>query len=658
MYNSYICLIIVLVYTPNLPGCFDSIFSTFTEKDQKLYVNLANNPLIKSIHLLLSKMSDSNFGSFINKHKVAIAATVGVTLTAASTYYYLNQQKSIDGDSTTTTNKKNKKKNKKKKSSNDSNVELKKKIYPTNSNGEPNLSKDLINSLNDDEKSKFALALKEDGNDFFKNKEFEKAIKFYTAALEINKDPVFYSNRSACYVGLENYEKVIEDTSSALKLKPDYTKCLLRRSNAYEQLEKYEESMFDLTALTLFGGFNNKSVEAILDRVLKKHSYKIVESNLSKHQNELPSASSISSFFGAFDLENSIEGVDNEEVLESKKNGDYFLLKALKSLNNKTRESFIDADSQFNQAVEAYELESKLNSSESFKKNYSIALEYNGAFKFLKNDPLNSLVDFQKAIELYPRSRSFIYKALISADKQDFKSAHEFFDKAVELNPNSGEIYYHKGQMYYLTAELDKAREAFQKSKELNPENVYAYIQLACILYREGDINKADEAFAAAKKKFPTSPDIPNYYGEILADKGDIPNALKQFEISYKLQKVLPQISIGVLPLVNKAAILAKEPTEENIKESIELLEEAVKIDPKNELSKVTLAQLKLQTNNVEDAIKLFEEASYLARSFDEKLQATSFAEASKIQLKLKQDPFLNNKLQEIVAQYGAQGFA
>lgn len=607
-------------------------------------------------------MSESNLGSFVSKHKVAILATLGVTVTAASSYYYLQQQQQSSSSSTSTdsASKKSKKKKSKKKhdhhsgESNSNASASTTKIYPVDSNGDPTLSKELIESLSADDKSKYGLALKEDGNEFFKNKSFEKAIKFYTEALKLNQDPVYYSNRSACYVGLEDYEKVVEDTTSALKLKPDYTKCLLRRSNAYEQLGNYEESMFDLTALTLFGGFNNKSVEAILDRVLKKHSHKIVEQNLTKHQNELPSASSISSFFGAFEQEGDIEGLDPSFDAS----GDYFLSEGLKSLNEKTRDSFEKADSYFSQAITAFELKFKVDSSDSVKNKFAIALEYSGAFKFLKNNPLNALVDFQRSIELHPRSRSYVYMALISADKQDFNEAHKFFDKAIELNPTSGEIYYHKGQMYYLTSDLTNAKEAFEKAKELNPDNVYSYIQLACISYRNGSISESDEEFQNAKKKFPTSPDIPNYYGEILADKGDLPNALKQFEISHKLQDALPNISIGVLPLVNKAAILAKNPTEDNVKEAITLLEQAVELDPKNELSKITLAQLKLQSNEVEDAIKLFEEASYLARSFDEKLQATSFAEASKIQLRLKNDPYLSSKLKEIIEKYGAEGFA
>ena len=70
---------------------------------------------------------------------------------------------------------------------------------------------------------------------------------------------------------------LLKDTTEAINLKPDYTKCILRRATSFEVLEKYEDAMFDLTALTIYGGFSNKSIEQVLERVLRKHSIKIVE---------------------------------------------------------------------------------------------------------------------------------------------------------------------------------------------------------------------------------------------------------------------------------------------------------------------------------------------------------------------------------------------
>lgn len=69
--------------------------------------------------------------------------------------------------------------------------------------------------------------------------------------------------------------------------------------------------------------------------------------------------------------------------------------------------------------------------------------------------------------------------------------------------------------------------------------------------------------------------------------------------------------------------------------------------DPKSETARVSLAQVKLQTDKPEEAISLFEEGSRLARTIEEKIQATSFAEATKMQVRIKADPILSKKIQE-----------
>ena len=65
----------------------------------------------------------------------------------------------------------------------------------------------------------------------------KKLLNFYSAALELKQDPIYYSNRSACYAALDDHENVIKDTTEAINLKPDYTKCILRRATSFEVLE-------------------------------------------------------------------------------------------------------------------------------------------------------------------------------------------------------------------------------------------------------------------------------------------------------------------------------------------------------------------------------------------------------------------------------------
>ncbi|EGW30030.1 uncharacterized protein SPAPADRAFT_63650 [Spathaspora passalidarum NRRL Y-27907] len=399
--------------------------------------------------------------------------------------------------------------------------------------------------------------------------------------------------------------------------------------------------MFDLTALTIYGGFSNKSIEQVLERVLRKHAVKIVSGKEKKLA--LPSAATIGSFFNAFVEERNPEGITEES-----EGGDQFLYKALQQIATNTQEGYEEADSLINQAVGAYEQSEPEN-----KGPYAVAMEYLAAFQFLKNDPSNATISIEKAINLKPRPRSYIFRALINADKSSYQEALEDFKKAEEMDPECPDIFYHLGQLFYLTGDLTQAETNFNKAKELHPENVYAYIQLACIAYKNGSGESANEKFTEARLKFPTSPEVPNYYGEILADKGDIQGAVRQFEIAARLQEKLERFSVGALPLINHATVISRESLE-RIDEAQELLVRACELDPRSELARISLAQIKLQKDEVDDAIVLFEESSDLARSFEEKVQATSFAEATKMQKRIKSDPILTAKIAEVMRQSGA----
>ncbi|CAI5760271.1 unnamed protein product [Candida verbasci] len=597
-------------------------------------------------------MSDN----FFIKNKTAIVVTALAAFSAVGAYYYYtsltnssnttttpkseNKDKNTT-DSTTTSTSKNKKKKKKNSSSQspEPTTSNEKSIkYPTTGKSNlPNMTSGFIDSLNSSQKEEIAMQLKEDGNLQFKNKNYKDAISFYSAALSLKQDPIYYSNRSACYAALDDHDNVIKDTTEAIKLKPDYTKCILRRATSYEILENYEDAMFDLTALTIYGGFSNKSIEQVLERVLRKHSIKIVDEKPKKLI--LPSAATIGSFFGAFVVETEPEGIN-----EQSEGGEKFLYDAIQKINASSQDGYEEADSLINQAVASINPESKV---------YPIALEYLSAFQFLKNDPLSAAESIEKAIQIKPRPRAYVFRALINADKSSYDAALNDFKLAEALDPRCPDIFYHLGQLYYLTGDLLNAEINFNKAKDLYPENVYAYIQLACITYKNGNQDLANEKFTEAKLKFPTSPEVPNYYGEILADKGDIQGACKQFEIASRLQEKLDRFSVGALPLINEATVISRESLEK-ISEAEDLLVKACELDPKSELARISLAQIKLQKDEVDEAITLFEESSELARSIEEKIQATSFAEATKMQKRIKNDPILTNRIAELMRQSGA----
>ena len=69
-------------------------------------------------------------------------------------------------------------------------------------------------------------------------------MRFYTKALEYKADPVYYSNRAACYANLGDNDQVFEDCNMALKLNPVYIKALNRRAHALELRGDLEESLY------------------------------------------------------------------------------------------------------------------------------------------------------------------------------------------------------------------------------------------------------------------------------------------------------------------------------------------------------------------------------------------------------------------------------
>ncbi|XP_012944074.1 tetratricopeptide repeat protein 1 [Aplysia californica] len=93
--------------------------------------------------------------------------------------------------------------------------------------------------------------LKEEGNNKFRNGEYDEAIESYTEALSIcplsflKERSIMFSNRAACKMKKELYDSAIADSSSALELHPHYLKALLRRAELYEKTEKLDEALKD-----------------------------------------------------------------------------------------------------------------------------------------------------------------------------------------------------------------------------------------------------------------------------------------------------------------------------------------------------------------------------------------------------------------------------
>lgn len=89
-----------------------------------------------------------------------------------------------------------------------------------------------------------AEAFKANGNKFYKNKEYKKAIDEYTKAVEAQPSSSTYlSNRAAAYIGAGLYAKALDDCLRADELDPQNPKILLRLARIYTSLGRPQDAL-------------------------------------------------------------------------------------------------------------------------------------------------------------------------------------------------------------------------------------------------------------------------------------------------------------------------------------------------------------------------------------------------------------------------------
>ncbi|KAH6763413.1 translocon at the outer membrane of chloroplasts 64-III [Perilla frutescens var. hirtella] len=113
---------------------------------------------------------------------------------------------------------------------------------------------------------------KEKGNQAFKEKQWQRAIGFYTEAIKLNgSNATYYANRAAAYLEIGSYIQADADCSQTIDLDKKNVKAYLRRGTAREMLGYYREAMEDFGyALVLEP--NNKRAAQTLERLRKYFS--------------------------------------------------------------------------------------------------------------------------------------------------------------------------------------------------------------------------------------------------------------------------------------------------------------------------------------------------------------------------------------------------
>ncbi|OQS04082.1 hypothetical protein THRCLA_03647 [Thraustotheca clavata] len=88
-------------------------------------------------------------------------------------------------------------------------------------------------------------AYKDEGNKCFNRKDYETAIYHYTQGIAVKPTATLYSNRSAAYSELGQFQKALADAEEAEKLDPLWAKVYSRKGKADYGLKQYKRAADD-----------------------------------------------------------------------------------------------------------------------------------------------------------------------------------------------------------------------------------------------------------------------------------------------------------------------------------------------------------------------------------------------------------------------------
>ncbi|KAL8243936.1 hypothetical protein R6Q59_010194 [Mikania micrantha] len=576
-----------------------------------------------------------------------IAGTV-VVVTGAGAVYYFSENKKTKAATTAEKKKSKKQRREEKKQAEEqqskSTIDLtdKEAAKPQQASVEaenevPEITEASVQAMSEQERKDLAGNLKAAGNKAFGSKDYNKAIELYGQAIVCKPDPVFYSNRAACYNALSDWNKVVEDTTAAIAMDAEYVKALNRRAHAYEHLGMFSEALLDYTASCIIDQFKNEKSAESVERLLKKVAEKKGKAILANKTNKLPSATFVSNYLQSFRPRSAIPGLEeNRDIDENTGIGQ--LQRGLIAMDKKTGAGYEEASKCFKKAIELGDL----GTHEAF------ALNMRATFEYLEGNTERALADLTSAVEKEPSlTQAYIKRASMQLELGGKDAAADDFEQAMKHNKDDPDIYYHRAQLHFILGEYAEAAKDYQKSIDLDRDFIYSHIQLGVTQYKMGSVASSMATFRRTIKNFDKVPDVYNYYGELLLDQQKFQEAIERFETAIEMERSQKPTNMNVLPLINKALALFQ--WKQDFAKAEELCEKALVIDPECDIAVATMAQLLLQQGNVTRALEYFERAAELSRTEGEIVNALSYAEATRTQLEVSQKyPKLQARLQQM----------
>jgi tetratricopeptide (TPR) repeat protein len=308
---------------------------------------------------------------------------------------------------------------------------------------------ETYNSVDVERAEKYKLS----GNNYNEAGKFDKAVECYTQALQLcpsgSNSHIYYSNRSAAYLGLERYEECLDDCERALALKPDYVKAYTRMGWALFHLKEYEYAM---DSFEMSMKLDPTNAHTHRDPYLKAREAWEKEQAQQQHSEQR-----------------------EEEQRTANKN------KHSHADDNHSPKS--ETSSQFSPRTSEMEDESRRNRESMIRQKEADGYKSKGNSYMAHRDWVRAVEAYSTAIQLCSNGpRSYVYFANRSAalcHLQQYEEAELDAADSVSLNPEYGKAYARLGLSRFFLEDYHGAVEAYENAIYYEPDNAASRSYLA-----------------------------------------------------------------------------------------------------------------------------------------------------------------------------------
>jgi superkiller protein 3 len=189
--------------------------------------------------------------------------------------------------------------------------------------------------------------------------------------------------------------------------------------------------------------------------------------------------------------------------------------------------------------------------------------------------------------------------------------AIEYFQKAIEINPNNAEAYYNMGSAYDDLKNYDEAILCYQKALEINPNNARAYLNMG---YAYKNLKNYDEAIRCYRKAITLDSNYLLPYTMLIFLYEDLKSYQEVIWCSQEVLNIKPNDIMAYIHMGFAYKNL------EYYSQAIWYLEKALELKPNLGLAYYGIGVAYSELGNKEEGIKNYQQAARLGDSLAQEI--------------------------------------